>query len=161
MTTDSDDMFDDLFGGFEAINQRFEQLFSNLTDCDVKTYGYTMVRGPDGVPHVHEYGNAIEDQHSLGEGVREPLTDVSSSDDGKVRVVVELPGVEKEDIGLEGTKDSLKVSVDTTTRKFEKTLALPNDVDPNSAVARYNNGILEVTMTSLEAKPRGKKIAID
>ena len=35
------DIFDDLFGGFDAMNRRFEALFSDLKNCDnVKTYGY-------------------------------------------------------------------------------------------------------------------------
>ena len=43
------DIFDDLFGGFDAMNRRFEALFSDLKNCEnVKTYGYTMYRGPDG-----------------------------------------------------------------------------------------------------------------
>ena len=43
--------------------------------------------------------------------------------DGEIHVVVELPGVEKTDIKLHGTEDSLTISVDTlsstsTTRKL-------------------------------------------
>ncbi|MFA6804294.1 MAG: Hsp20 family protein, partial [Candidatus Methanomethylophilaceae archaeon] len=46
-------------------------------------------------------------------------------------------------------------------RKFRKTLALPCDVDPDTAKAEYNNGILEVTFVTSGSKPNGKKISIE
>lgn len=154
------DIFDDLFEGLEKMNMRFEQLFSNTDDYDVKTYGYTMVRGPDGVPHIREFGNAVDDQHRINnEGVREPLSDVTSDGD-KIRVTVELPGVSKEDIRIEGEKDSIRISVDTESRRFEKELDLPEDVDPDSASAQYNNGILEITLDTVDKKTDVKLIPI-
>lgn len=154
------DIFDDLFGGFDAMNRRFEALFSDLKNCDnVRTYGYTMYRGPDGVPHVYEYGNAVDERHMIGDNINDPLTDVAVDGDN-VRIVIEVPGLKKEDIQLEGGSDSIRVSANTETRKFDKTIALPHEVDPDSAVAVYNNGILEITLKSLEVKPKGKKIEI-
>ena len=154
------DIFDDLFGGFDAINRRFEALFSDLRNNEnVRTYGYTMYRGPDGVPHVYEYGNAVDERHMIGDNVNDPLTDVSV-DGENTRVVIEVPGLKKEDIQLEGGKDSIRISANTEKRKFDKTIALPNEVDPDTAVAVYNNGILEVTLKSVEKKPEGKKIEI-
>jgi HSP20 family protein len=160
------DMFGDLFGDFDMMDRRFEKMFSDLSklkDCDVKTYGYTMVRGPDGIPHVREFGNMADSNKMLGSGtsdIDEPLTDVSVDARDKVRATVELPGVAKENIELEVSGDSLKVSADTAQRNFEKTIALPRTVDPDSAVARLNNGILEVTMDSVERRPKGKMIQI-
>lgn len=156
----TNDIFDDLFGGFEAMNRRFEALFSDLRNCDnVKTYGYTMYRGPDGVPHVYEYGNAVDERHMIGENVRDPLTDVTTEDD-RVRVTVEVPGIKKEDIRLESFEDSVRISVDNGSKKFDKTVALPSTVDPDSAEAVYNNGILEITMKSVKKRNEGKIVEI-
>jgi len=156
-------IWDDFFEEFDSFNKRFETLFSDLTnnnDGDIKTYGYTMFQGPDGVPHVHEYGNAVGEQTLISDNVREPLTDVSVEDD-TVRIIAELPGVQKEDIQLEGKKNALTITVDTLVRKFKKTLALPCDVDLDTAKAEYNNGILEVTFIASGFKPNGKRISIE
>lgn len=153
------DPFDDLFRDFDVMNRRFESMFSNLMNRDdVRTYGYTMYQGPDGIPHVHEYGNDIgENDCMIGEG-RDPFTDVTENGD-KVIVTMEIPGVKKEDINLEGGKNSVTISV-TGPKNFEKTVSLPCDADIDSAAATYNNGILEVTLRSLKQKPKGKKIDI-
>lgn len=159
MTTN---IWEDLFGEFDSFNKRFERLFSDLIsgDGDIKTYGYTMFQGPDGVPHVHEYGNAVGEHALVSNNIREPLTDISVEGD-KIRVIAELPGVQKNDIQLEGKKNALTISVDTETRMFKKTLSLPYDVDPDTAKAEYNNGILEVTFAALDSKPDVKRISIE
>lgn len=160
---DTDDIWNDLFGGnFESMMRRMERMFSELENMDganVKTYGYTMYQDPDGNRHVKEFGNSSGDHGLIPENVREPLTDVSL-ENGVVRAIVEIPGVSKEDVVLEATKSTLSVSVDTEKRKFAKTLALPCDVDPDSANAEYNNGILEVTLTPVESPALKKRIDI-
>jgi HSP20 family protein len=156
---DTDDVWNSFFGGsFESMAKRMERVFSeleNLHGTDVKTYGYTMYRDSDGNRHMREYGNSIGDQSTQCNTICAPLTDVSL-EDGVVRAVVEIPGVSKEDIVLEGTKNTLFVNVDTDDKKFSRALALPCDVDPDSAKAEYNNGILEVTLTSMD-RPESKK----
>lgn len=152
------DIFGDLFGDFYEMQRRFERMFSDLEENgDVRTYGYTMYRGPDGVPHVHEYGNTVGQRGLIGTG--EPLTDVAVDGDSVI-LTMEIPGVKKEDIQLTGGEDSVTVSVDDPSRKFERTVSLPCRVDTESAAASYNNGILEIRMRSLETRPKGKRIEI-
>ena len=156
----NDDLWNNIFGDFGDIERRFERMFSELSKGNGKTYGYTMYQGPDGVPHVREYGNAIGScSPMINAGEREPFTDVTRDGD-KVSVIVELPGVKKEDIVLEGNKSSLNVSVDTENKKFRKSIALPCDVDEESAHAEYNNGILEVSLTAKTPADAGRRIAI-
>jgi len=160
----SEDPWEDLFGGFSKMNERFEKMLKELMNGNmpnVKTYGYTMYRGPDGVPHVREFGTGLNEPAPapLPEGVREPLTDVTVEGD-TVRVVVELPGVSKEDIELETTEESMCVRVDTDKRRFQKTVALTTAVDPESAKAEYNNGILEVTLRTKNKGVKSKRIDI-
>lgn len=160
---DTGDVWDDLFGGnFDSMIKKMEKMFSdmeNLQDQNVRTYGYTMYQDSDGNRHVKEFGNSPGDPGVTANQIREPLTDVSL-EDGIVRVIVEIPGVSKEDIVLEGTKSTLSVSVDTEKRKFAKTLGLPCDVDPDSASAEYNNGILEVTLKPVDAPSSKKRIDV-
>ena len=156
----NDDLWNNIFGDFGDIERRFERMFSELSKGNGKTYGYTMYQGPDGVPHVREYGNAIGScSPMINAGEREPFTDVTRDGD-KVSVIVELPGVKKEDIVLEGNKSSLNVTVDTENKKFRKSIALPCDVDEESAHAEYNNGILEVSLTAKTPADAGRRIAI-
>ncbi len=161
--TAADDIWNDLFGGFESLNRRIEDMFSqmDMSGPDVKTYGYTMYQGPDGVRHVKEFGNSGSRFNALGSGdVREPFTDVTE-EDSVVRAVAEIPGVAKDDITLRCTGNKLSISVDTPGRRFEKDLALPCEVDVDSARAEYNNGLLEVTMDKVSPSKTGKTIAIN
>lgn len=160
----SKDPWDNLFGGFSKMNERFERMLKEFVNSgmpNVKTYGYTMYRGPDGVPQVREFGTGFDEPAAapLPEGVRDPLTDVSVEGD-TVRVVIELPGVDKQDIELETTAESMCVRVNTDARKFQKTVALTTAVDPETAKAEYNNGILEVTLTAKDKNVKAKRIDI-
>lgn len=155
------DIWNDLFGGFESMNRRIEDMFSSMdmNGPDVKTYGYTMWQGPDGVKHVKEFGNSDSRMNAIGPSGKEPFTDVSEEKD-VVRVVAEIPGVQKQDIDLSCNGNVLGIKVDTPGREIEKDLALPCDVDVNSAHAEYNNGLLEVTLNKVSPSVEGKKIDI-
>jgi len=159
---DTDDVWNGLFGGdFGSAIKKMEKMFSDLENFqgeNVRSYGYTMYRDPEGNSHVREFGNSSGGRIPSYE-IGEPLTDVTLEDD-VVRVVVEIPGVSKENIVLEGTKSTLSVNVNTEHRKFNKTMSLPCDVDPDSAKAEYNNGILEVTLTPMVPPDPTKRINI-
>jgi len=129
-------------------------------------YGYSITIGPDGRPEIREFGNVKpgarfgKPQIDIKEE-REPLVDIMSMD-GEIRVVAELPGVEKKDIKLQGTEKSLTISVDTPQRKYFKEVELPSRVDPAKAKSTYKNGVLEVTLQKREEeRPRGEPIKIE
>ena len=74
--------------------------------------------------------------------IREPLTDVFEDMDN-VKLYVELPGVEKDEIQLNVTDGQVEVKA----KKFYKTIALPTkEVEAHKVVANYKNGVLEVTI---------------
>ncbi len=78
----------------------------------------------------------------LKEEVREPLTDVFEEKDN-VKLYVELPGADKDDVKLNVTDGQAEVRA----KKFYKTINLPTcDVEADKAVANYKNGVLEVTI---------------
>ena len=150
------DIWDDMF---RDMHEEFERMIGTLGKSNFKMNGYTSYTGPDGVPHVHKFGTDMGADIPI-DGIREPLTDVCVDGD-LVRIVVELPGVEKKDIQLEGTETSMTVSVDTETRKFRKAVSLPSKVDQDTAKAEYNNGILEVTVESKQKAPESRKISVE
>jgi len=135
-------------------------------------YGYSMTIGPDGKPKIREFGNV---KHSMDpekcginrpcldvKGEREPLVDIIDTD-GEIKVIVELPGVEKEDIKLSGAEDQLTISVDTPQRKYFKEIEMSTKIDPKKAKSSYKNGVLEVTVSKSgeKKKPSGEQIKIE
>ena len=159
---DTDDMWNDIFGGnFESMTKRMKKMFSDLEKlqgADVRTYGYTIHQNPNGSRRLKEFGNSA-DNHTQCDTAEGQLAE-ASLEDGVVRAVFEIPGVSKEDIVLEGTNSTLSVSVETDRKKFARTLALPCDVNPDSAKAEYNNGILEVTLTPTVAPDPKTRISV-
>ena len=136
-------------------------------------YGYSMKIGPDGKPRVREFGNVrtlANNNQDGGENFRlgpkitterEPMADVNSTDK-EVKVILEIPGVKKEDIKINANETSVQVTASDSQRKYHKTIELPNDIDINTAKSTYNNGILEVTFVRRNDKrAKGKEIKID
>ena len=75
--------------------------------------------------------------------------DVHRTDDD-VRVVADLPGIEKEAIDLTCDGEVLTISAGSEHRDYEERVSLPVRVDEHSATATYNNGVLEVVFDPLE-----------
>jgi len=129
-------------------------------------YGYSMTVGPDGKPKVTKFGNLpsehlLEKPQKETKQEREPLTDIIDAED-KIRVIVELPGVEKENIKLSGTEDKLTISVDVPDRKYFKEVKLPVKVDTEKATSEYKNGVLDITIPKIkEKKPKRRDIKIE
>ncbi|MEJ7642742.1 MAG: Hsp20/alpha crystallin family protein [Candidatus Nitrosocosmicus sp.] len=85
-------------------------------------YGYSMTIGPDGKPKVREFGN-VKSLGAMGTGKtnidgnrtnahlsaeREPLVDVNSTDTD-VKVILEMPGIRKEDIKINAYDGEVEV----------------------------------------------------
>ncbi|WP_459194532.1 Hsp20/alpha crystallin family protein [Halosimplex sp. J119] len=70
--------------------------------------------------------------------------DVYEEDD-QLRVVADVPGVDKEDIDLRCDGEVLTLDAAGAAREYHERVRLPTRVDEHSASASYNNGILEVT----------------
>jgi len=123
-------------------------------------YGYSMKIGPDGKPVIREFGNIKPGAGREGQPLnlreqREPLIDVIE-EEGEIKVLAELPGVDKKDINLFLTEGTLTISVDTAGE-----LDLPVEVDEKSARSTFSNGVLETTLTKRQPKGKGKKLSIE
>ena len=128
-------------------------------------YGYSVKIGPDGKPVIREFGNIKPGPGREGEPPlnlqdrREPLIDLIEEEE-KIKVVAELPGVEKEDIKLYVSRDTLTIDVDTPERRYRKELDLPYEIEERSATSTYMNGVLETTLTKKKRTGRGTQIKI-
>ncbi len=166
--------FEEMFKGMdlpkELIRERKLPDGAIVKEMGPFVYGYSFSVGPDGKPVIREFGN-VKPSISGGpfgarrpklsvKDEREPLVDAIVNDDN-VKVVAELPGVEKSDIALECDGRSLNLRVDTEKRRYYKQLELPVEVDPDTSRANYKNGVLELVLTRKAKGARPKQIRID
>jgi HSP20 family protein len=185
-----------IFNGFDDIHREMNRMFNVFNDISSNApkdlvreyetsdgakvrevgpivYGYSMTIGPDGKPHVKEFGNVKTGKNIAGQylGIqkpqisseREPLSDVTTTDK-EVKVVLEMPGIKKEDIKINAYEQKIEIkTADNSERKYHKVLNLPKSADIETARSTYNNGILEVTFDKKkeEQKPKGKEIKIE
>jgi len=136
---------------------------STVKELGPFVYGHSMKIGSDGKPEIQEFGNIKKDLKGAPQikEEREPLVDIVDTNQD-VHVVAELPGVEKTDIKLFGTENSLTISVDTIQYKYYKEVELPSKVKVKEANSTYKNGVLEVVLPKAESenKPKGEPIDI-
>ncbi len=129
-------------------------------------YGYSVKIGPDGKPIIREFGNLRPGLGGEGQpplnlrDQREPLVDVIDEDEN-IKVVAELPGVNKQDIKLYVKERSLTIDVDTPERRYYKELDFPVEVDESSATSTYKNGVLETILVKRRPRGRGTPIKIE
>jgi len=173
---------------FDELEQDFEEMFKEIElpkdlirerklpdgakvrEMGPFVYGYSFSIGPDGKPVIREFGNvkpslkggpkgAVKPQLNVKED-REPLIDTIVNAE-TVKVVAELPGVEKPDISLECDGHRLTLKVDNDKRRYYKELELPVEVDPDTSKASYKNGVLELMLTRTRPGAKAKQITID
>ncbi len=125
-------------------------------------YGINLSVGPNGKPKISKFGNIQPKmgKREIVKNFREPLTEVMEEGDFVI-IVVEMPGINKNDIELKATEYSLTISAesDINNRKYRKTINLKSAIDPDYAKARYKNGILEIKLNKITG--REKNINID
>lgn len=78
-------------------------------------------------------------------------THIDVYDEGDViRLVADLPGVDKDAIELKCDGEMLTISAASDRREYDERMRLPVRVDEHSAKASFNNGILEVTFDRVQ-----------
>ncbi|MCD6491726.1 MAG: archaeal heat shock protein Hsp20 [Candidatus Njordarchaeia archaeon] len=129
-------------------------------------YGFTMTIGPDGRPIIKEFGNVpprrgiIREKTEEGKELWEPISTVYQEDD-KIKIVVDLPGAKKDTIKINASETEVEVRAESDMRKYYKRIRLQEKVDPNSAKAKYNNGVLEIEFETKEKKEKKKEIPVE
>ena len=127
------------------------------------SYGYSMTTGPDGRPIVKEWGTDIPETPMVEQPKDEPLSQVDIDRANKtVRVIMELPGITKESIKITGTETSIRVKADYDRWNIDHEVPISAKVDPTTAKATYNNGILDITLDLIEeTEPEGVNIQVN
>ena len=159
--------FDDIFNDSDftdiedIIDQMMERFGLNFEDFEKQPffYGFSVSRHPGEDPEIREFGNIFhgdedgDEEESIIQQFRvderKPLIDIFDIDD-RMHVMIELQGIEKEDIKLNVTETLLELSAVNEDIVYEESIDLPSGVDPDSATARFHNGVLEVIIDMKE-----------
>lgn len=159
-----------IFGDFEREFEEMNELMNRMMRSTGKpeVFGFSMHVGPDGVPHVERFGNVRPQGNEMivretGQDVREPFTSsIIDEKNNELYITAEMPGIQKEDIELNATGNEVVIKAQSQGRKYYKRENTPCPVNPDSARAKYNNGVLEITLKlKEETKPSGKVVKID
>ncbi len=165
-----DDLFDDFFEdfGFDfgKVNERLRKMMERMMKTGENNvhgpfvYGFSYKVGPDGKPNFQEFGNVPNRPYlnsvPTDAETREPLTDINYDKD-KVYITFELPGISKEDIDLKVSESDVTIKVSESSRKYYKNVEFEAPVKPESAKAKFTNGILDLTLELEKTKADGGK----
>jgi len=106
-----------------------------------------------------------------------PRVDIAEEKD-QMRVVAEIPGMEKDDIKvylengvltisgerkpiMERTEDTNYVRCELSSGSFSRSFTLPDHVDTEKITADYKNGLLTIVLPKTEqSKPKEIKVAV-
>lgn len=126
-------MIEEIFKEMRKLQEEMNRIFSNF-DRELKRSEYSF---------------------------REPLTDLRDEEDSIV-AAIELPGVDKRDIKINVTEESLEIKVEKKEeakikgknyikeerayKGFYRKITLPEKIIPDKVKANYKDGILEVIM---------------
>ena len=128
-------------------------------------YGYQITVGPDGKPHVREFGNIKPGSKGLVQqsNTREPLVDTSVDEkNNSITITAEMPGISKEDIKLNASDKQIIIHAEKGDKKYHTEIPLNMEIEDTSAKATYSNGILELRLRlKAPLKSKGKDIKID
>lgn len=121
--------------------------FKPITGPGVKGYvAYGQFQTGDRPPSIRY---PLED---VKDAIRKPLTDIFD-EEKNVKIYIEVPGVEKQDIQLDITEEAL----DVKAKKFHTTVKLPSGLDHEKASSKYTNGVLEVIIPKVQKSPDDEK----
>ncbi len=145
--------------GFENLVQEEDTPEGTVRRYGPFVYGFSYSAEPGREPVFREFGNIQPSARGLEprEG-REPLVDVMDEPE-RYRIFVELPGVDKENIKLDVADKSVQVRTEDQ-KKFYRMIDLDSEVNPDSAKANYNNGVLTIDIDKKE-KRVGKEVNIE
>lgn len=105
----------------------------------------------------------------------QPMSEVRENAN-EYKVSVQLPGIKKEDINIELSKNTLTISAESKFEdikdeeklhysqiaygKFHKTIEFAKDIDSENSTCDYLDGVLRITLKKHEEKKETKKLEI-
>lgn len=146
---------------FQSMRHEMERLFDRFSHFDLAPFGHDIER-------FWPHGN--------GNGMLSVSVDVAE-DDKAYTITAELPGIEEKDIDVSIANDVLTLKGEKRAEKeeksksryvseraygsFQRSFALPADVDTNKIDAKFAKGVLTMVLPkNPKAQPAVKKIKV-
>ena len=148
------DMLDELDRYFADFEKDIEAtvrdaFFGNGRETRPFVAGFTFNMGPEGKPSVQIFGNNPVRRDGFRSPISEQLVDEK---DGILRLILEMPGVEKADIKVDATEEAAVITAERGEKRYRAEVTFKQPVKPESGKAEYRNGLLEISF-SLKDKP--------
>jgi HSP20 family protein len=165
-------IFEDIDKEFAEAEDMLNRMFRTVREMGPSTitnlpyyYGYQLTIGPDGKPHVREFGNVRPSSRGLIEqsGIRAPLVDTALNEkENTLTITAEMPGVTKEDIKVNMSDQYVTIRAEKGDKKYHNDIPVDVKLDDASAKATYTNGILELKIKLRQApKPKAREVKVE
>jgi HSP20 family protein len=152
----------------DMLNRMFRTVRETGTTASQESpyfYGYQITIGPEGKPHIREFGNIRPSSKGLIEQstVRQPLVDTRFNEKENTMVITaEMPGITKEDVKVSMEEGLVTIHAEKGNKKYHTELPVEKELDTDSTKASYINGILELKIQfKKSAKPKSKEIKVE
>ena len=81
--------------------------------------------------------------------------------DKDIVFTIDMPGVQKKDININIEPNAISVKAENGgKRKYNYSRKFKPTIDVDSAKATFKNGVLDITVSKIDTKPKGKSIKI-
>lgn len=167
-----DRFFEQIDKEFSEAEDMLNRMFRTVRETSTTTsqespyfYGYQITIGPEGKPHIREFGNIRPSSKGLIEQstVRQPLVDTRFNEKENTMVITaEMPGITKEDVKVSMEEGLVTIHAEKGNKKYHTELPVEKELDTDSTKASYINGILELKIQfKKSAKPKSKEIKVE
>ena len=152
------DLMDDLDDYFEDLEREIQEVVKKSIDSAKLgrpfVAGFTLNVGPEGKPSIQIFGDSPVRHDGFRSPINEQVVDVRG---GVLRIILEMPGVEKQDIKVDATEDTAVVTAERGEKRYRAELNLKASVKPDSGKAEYKNGMLEISFSLKDKANKGFK----
>ena len=152
------DLMDDLDDYFEDLEKEIQEVVKRSIDSAKldKPFvaGFTLNVGPEGKPSIQIFGDSPVRHDGFRSPINEQVLDLNG---GVLRIILEMPGVEKQDIKVDATEDTAVVTAEREEKRYRAELSLKAPVRPDSGKAEYKNGLLEISFSLKDKANKGFK----
>ena len=149
----------DLLKKLEDYMIDFESDFSNIEDFHIPSQSFLNNSNAfrKNIKYPNKNSEFKQEFNENENAVKEMFYDIFDEGE-KLKIIIELPGVNKNDIQLQAAANEIEIS----TPQHHKIIQLPVPVNNDIAKARYTNGILDIELEKIAgSKKLKKKLQID
>jgi len=152
------DVLDELDDYFENLEREMQEVVRRSIDPAGLgrpfVAGFSFNLGPEGKPSIQVFG----DSPIKHDGSRSPISEqVLDTKGGALRIILEMPGVEKEDINVEVTEQAVLVTAERGEKKYRADVNLKAPIETDSGKAEYRNGVLEISFSLKDKANKGSR----